>query len=94
MTVSNAVLLEKIDSMRTEVSRLADEMARMNGTVRSLCEWRAAVEEREKSATTHPQAVSLVDLFSKRLLLAVAIGAALAGAGGGALLSRIVELLK
>lgn len=43
-----------LEGYTREQKRVADELSRINGTVRGLCEWRAEVKERFRQEDAHP----------------------------------------
>lgn len=53
--VSNEALLTEIKAVNREISRLADEMERQNGTLRELAIWRGVVDERHRIEDQHAQ---------------------------------------
>lgn len=52
-TLDKMASKDEVTALTSEVGRLANEMGRMNGTVRGLCEWRAAVAERFRQEDEH-----------------------------------------
>ena len=50
-----------------QVSRLADQLTQMNGTVRGLCEWRATVNERHRQEDEQPPPPATEPAASKNL---------------------------
>jgi len=91
---------DNLGQQTKEISRLADQVTEINGTVRGLCEWRSTINERHRKEDTEtppadPPAKGFDTVAILNLVLGWVFRFLLAGAAlaAGINLAKLAELL-